>query len=73
MKNALISISILLFLSCNQPQKQGDELKDTINAKPSEKTEEPLLLKHANQDDSYTKNQIRKKTIYPSITSKLIL
>lgn len=69
MKNALISISILLFLGCNQPQKQGNELKDTINSKPSEKTEEPLLLKHANQDDSYTKkvnskeNQLSKHYI----------
>lgn len=61
MKSALISISILLFLGCNQPQKQGDELKDNINAKPSEKTEEPLLLKHANQDDSYTKKANSKE------------
>lgn len=76
MKNALISISILLFLGCNQPQKQGYELKDVIKAKPSEKTKEPLLLKHVNQDDSYTKkanskeNQLSKHYIQ---TNSLII
>jgi len=55
MRNALISISILLSLGCNQPKKQTAELKDTIKAQTSEKTEEPPLLKHANQEDNYSK------------------
>ena len=61
MKNALISISILLFLSCSQPKRQGEELKDTTKTQPSEKTEQPLLLKHANQDDSYIKKANSKE------------
>lgn len=61
MKNALISISILLMLGCSQPKKQVAELKDTISAQPLEKTEEPLLLKHANQEDSYTKKANSKE------------
>ncbi|WP_343534321.1 hypothetical protein [Pedobacter sp.] len=61
MKNALISISILLFLGCSQPKKQAEELKDTSNTQSSEKTEKPLLLKHANQDDNYTEKANSKK------------
>lgn len=72
MKNALFSISISLFLGCSQPKRQGEELKDTTKAQPSEKTEQPLLLKHANQDDGILKKQIRKKIDCPNITSKLI-
>lgn len=61
MKNALISISISLFLGCSQPKRQGEELKDTTKAQPSEKTEQPLLLKHANQDDGYIKKANSKE------------
>lgn len=61
MKNALIYIFVLLSLGCNQPEKQAAELKDTIKAQSSEKPEEPLLLKHANQDDSYTKKANSKE------------
>jgi len=61
MKNALISISTLLMLGCSQPKKQVAKLKDTVSAQPLEKTEEPLLLKHANQEDSYTEKANSKE------------
>jgi|GEM_PF-403058 len=61
MKSALISVSILLMLGCRQPEKQTTELKDISKIQPLEKTEEPLLLKHANQDDSYTKKANSKE------------